>query len=94
MTTKKLIELLKNPACADCPHNKFCNEMTSFDPCLLFAAAAEALEELEKMKQATADCVKIGKRSYIFKCTACEKTYPYATRCCPSCGAVFTRTEE
>jgi hypothetical protein len=29
----------------------------------------------------------IGKTGRIFVCSACDKTFPYKTRCCPNCGA-------
>lgn len=30
---------------------------------------------------------KIGKNSFIFVCSACDKTFPYKTSFCPNCGA-------
>ncbi len=30
---------------------------------------------------------RIGKTGRIFVCSACDKTFPYKTRCCPNCGA-------
>ena len=30
---------------------------------------------------------KIGKNSFIFVCSACDKTFPHKTSFCPNCGA-------